>query len=302
MKPLAAAAAAAALVACGVAAPASLVRAERIEPAMLPPLPRSEAPLRYASTFKGSAWRRAFTGNDACAAAVGLVETSSVGRSTGFLVGGQHRVVLTTAHGLVDKETGRPLRRANVRFDNSRDGRIATGATVAAVGATADFATTNAARDWAVLLLDEPLPRVQSLTVRYARQPDELPRLGPSLALIAYHYDFMSGNAAAVSDRCSITHAAADGLVLHDCDAMVGSSGGPILHRQGALCTAVAINQGCLGRHARNLDYQPLGNDANANRAVPLANLRETLEQVLRRVEAADRPQVPHERSVPPFP
>jgi hypothetical protein len=244
----------------------------------------SAGPLRYASTFKSSSWRREVGGGDPCAEAVALVE-SSVGRSSGFLVGGLNRVLISTAHGLVDKEAGRPLRRATVRFDQSGDGPVSLGATVIRVGATSEFATGNAARDWAILLLDRPAPRVESLTVRYAERPMMLQLYGSSLALVAYHYDFMSGDRAAISEGCSISNAA-HGLVLHDCDAMVGSSGGPIVHREGNRCDALAINQGSLGRHRRNLDYTALGADANANRAVPLGNLRGVLEPLLRRVEA----------------
>jgi len=250
-----------------------------------PPSHRIEA-LQRVSTFKGSAWRRAVTGGEPCADAVALVE-SSVGRSTGFLVGRQRRIVLSTAHGVVSHPEGKALRRASVRFDHTGDGPVSFGATVLRVGATAAFATRNAARDWAILLLDRAVPGVRALAPRYAARPDELRGLGPTLALLAYHYDFMGGDRPAISDRCSVS-GRADGLALHDCDAMVGSSGGPLIHREGDRCAVVAINQGGLGRHRRDVDYRPDGPDANANRAVPLGNLRDVLEPMLRRLEAGE--------------
>jgi hypothetical protein len=280
MRRLATAAAAAALLA---AAPASAGDGALAPAALLQP--RFEM-LQRVSTFKDSAWRRAVTGDEPCADAVALVE-SSVGQSSGFLVGRQRRIVLSTAHGLVSHQDGRALRRAAVRFEHTRNGPASFDATILRVGATAAFATDNAARDWAILLLDRPVPGVQALTPRYATRPDELRRLGPTLALLAYHYDFMGGSRAAVSDRCSIS-GRADGLALHDCDAMVGSSGGPLIHREPGRCAVVAINQGCLGRHQRNVDYRPNGPDANANRAVPLANLGDVLEPILRRLDEGD--------------
>jgi hypothetical protein len=281
MRRLATAAAAAALIAAAV--PASAGDGVQAPGPLLRPPPRPDL-LQRVSTFKDSAWRRAVTGDEPCADAVALVE-SGIGRSSGFLVGRQRRVVLSTAHGLVSHADGKTQRRVAVRFDHTRDGPLSLGATVLRVGATAAFATDNAARDWAILLLDRPVPGVQPLEPRYEAAPGGLRGLGPSLALLAYHYDFMGGSRPAISDRCSIS-GRADGLALHDCDAMVGSSGGPLIHREGGRCAVVAINQGCLGRHQRNVDYRPDGPDANANRAVPLDNLRDVLEPILRRLEA----------------
>ncbi|WP_455172086.1 trypsin-like serine peptidase [Azospirillum largimobile] len=155
------------------------------------------------------------------------VQTNLAGRCTGALVG--PRTVVTAGHCLFNPRTRRFLQASSLhvlfgydRGEFTRHVRVARVATDPAYDPAA--ATPMAAADWAVLTLSEPAPEsVPPLPVGAAPLP-----AGTPLMLGGYSQDRAQ---VLMADRdCRLLGESA-GLLVHDCDATRGTSGGPLLVR-----------------------------------------------------------------------
>nr|WP_255635620.1 trypsin-like serine protease [Azospirillum sp. 412522] len=155
------------------------------------------------------------------------VQTNLAGRCTGALVG--RRTVVTAGHCLFNPRTRRFLQASSlhVLFGYDR-GEFTRHVTVARVATDPGYdpaaATPAIAADWAVLTLSEPAPdSVPALPVSTG-----LPRAGVPLMLGGYSQDRAQ---ILMADRdCRLLGESA-GLLVHDCDATRGTSGGPLLVR-----------------------------------------------------------------------
>jgi len=158
------------------------------------------------------------------------VQTNLGGRCTGALVAPNR--VLTAAHCLFNARTRRffPESSLHVLFGYAR-GDYSRHVTVSAVATDPAYdpaaARPDLAADWAVLTLAEAAP---------AAVPPLPPAAGPLAAGTPVMLGGYSQDRAQIlmADRACRVLGAGSGLIAHDCDATRGTSGGPLLVRDGA--------------------------------------------------------------------
>ena len=157
------------------------------------------------------------------------VQTNLAGRCTGALVG--PRTVVTAGHCLFNPRTRRFLAASSLHvlfgYDRGAFSRHVTVARVATDPAYDPAAgRPDASADWAVLTLDRPAPdSAPALPVAAAPLP-----AGAAVMLGGYSQDRAQ---ILMADRDCHVLGTASGLLVHDCDATRGTSGGPLLVRSG---------------------------------------------------------------------
>ncbi|MBP2297841.1 trypsin-like serine peptidase [Azospirillum picis] len=202
--------------ALALAVPASVVapNAARAEQPLLPGVGQADrrAPVDAAE----APWR-----------SVVRVQTNLAGRCTGALVG--PRTVLTAGHCLFNPRTRRFLQASSlhVLFGYDR-GAYSRHATVVRVETDPSYdpaaARPDEAGDWAILTLSEPAPAsVPPLPVQAAPLP-----AGTPVMLGGYSQD---RSQILMADRDCRVLGGGRGLLVHDCSATRGTSGGPLLVR-----------------------------------------------------------------------
>lgn len=173
------------------------------------------------------------------------VQTNLAGRCTGALVG--RRTVVTAGHCLFNPRTRRFLQASSlhVLFGYDR-GEYTRHVTVARVATDPAYdpaaATPMLGGDWAVLTLAEPAP-------------DQVPPLPVSVAPLRPGTPLMFGGYSQdraqilMADRACHLLAESGGLLVHDCDATRGTSGGPLLVRTagGGGANGIGANGGASG-------------------------------------------------------
>jgi len=144
------------------------------------------------------------------------------------------RIIVTAAHCIMERDG--TIRRSNFSFQpgyqtGSNSAKFA--ATVWAVGSKQSVGQEtlrDAARDWAILVLDRTPASVQPFVLsRRSIGTLELSEL--QLRLPAYSDDVADAEALSVGPACAVREVAWDTLI-HNCTAGQGSSGAPLLVRE----------------------------------------------------------------------
>lgn len=178
------------------------------------------------------------------------IQTNLGGRCTGVVVAPTR--VLTAAHCLLNPRTRRlfPASSLHALFGYDR-GAYARHLSVAAITTDKNrnplAVPPDVATDWAILTLAEAAPP----SAPPLGLSTLLPPAGTPVTLGGYNQDRAQ---ILMADQECRTLGVAGGMILHDCDATRGTSGGPLLVREGGGWRVVGLGvaAGPAGGQARN--------------------------------------------------
>ncbi len=154
------------------------------------------------------------------------------------------RIIITAGHCITERDG--TTRRSNLSFQLGYQTGTDLGrfeATVWAVGAKQDFkheSVQEASNDWAILVLDRAPAGVHPLLLSHHSLTILKSRERPVL-LPAYSNDIANADVLSVDTDCTVRDLVWDTLV-HDCMAQPGSSGAPLLMRDGLEYAVVGIH------------------------------------------------------------
>ena len=177
------------------------------------------------------------------------------------------RIIITAGHCVTERDGS--IRKSNLSFRLGYQAGNDLGrfeAMVWAVGSRQSFkrqSVHEASQDWALLALDRTPKGVRPFLVSH--QPFEaLKSQERHLLMPSYSNDMGKADALSVDPACSIYDQAWDVLV-HDCRAGAGSSGAPLLMRDGPRYAVVGIHTGSMfasdkdGLVAKFVGYRAIG-------------------------------------------
>ncbi|MBY0398130.1 MAG: trypsin-like peptidase domain-containing protein, partial [Thermoleophilia bacterium] len=171
--------------------------------------------------------------------AVGRIDLGKTGFCTGTLIA--ENLVLTAAHCLYDKTTGRPYAPAEMTFlAGWRNGRAAAYRGVRRAVAHPDYVfgapdrLDRVAFDLAILELDQPirLPSIRPF------QTDQDPLDGETVSVVSYALD--RSEAPSIQQSCGVLGRQPGVLVL-SCDVDFGSSGAPVFAMRDGVPKIVSV-------------------------------------------------------------
>jgi V8-like Glu-specific endopeptidase len=177
------------------------------------------------------------------------------------------RIILTAGHCITERDG--TLRKSNLSFrlgyQTGNDlGRFE--ATLWAVGSKQNFkrqSVHEAAQDWALLVLDRAPDGVRPLLL--SNESFEVLKSHERQFLMpAYSSDIGGAEVLSVDPACSVRDLLWD-VLIHDCRARSGSSGAPLLMRDGLHYAVVGLHTGSMfasgddGRVARFVGYRAIG-------------------------------------------
>ena len=158
------------------------------------------------------------------------------------------RIIVTAGH-CITKNDG-TLKMSNLLFQPGYQTGIDLGhfeATLWAVGSKQSFSQQSvhdASQDWAILVLDRAPTGVQPFLL--SRQSSEaLKSLERKILMPSYSIDVADAERVSLDPACSVRDIIWDALI-HDCRASFGSSGAPLLIRDGPRYAIVGIHAGSM--------------------------------------------------------
>lgn len=177
--------------------------------------------------------------------AVGRLNNGQGGHCSGILLG--PKLAVTAAHCLWNKKTRRPMPATSLRFVAGYDrGQYLAFTTVASTVIApgwqfdAAYSPLLASHDWALLILAEPLGE-QVGWVGLGTAP------GPADWLVTVGYGQDKAHIPAAHLGCHVAGKLASGVLTHDCDAVHGDSGAPVLVWKNGAPTLAAIHVATFG-------------------------------------------------------
>ena len=217
---------------------------------------------RRALTSREWPWRTIgrLTGNGSCTATLVAAD-----------------LVLTAAHCVLEdgKLTGQPIR----YYPHMVDGQSLWESGVNHVWWGTTDPVTRTREDWAVLRLTEPLGERYGWLATGSVGVQDFPA---GLSLAGYSYDFAGGATAGLHEGCRTRARLPEkGLILHDCDATRGASGGPALAMIDDQLTIVGMNVAERRDGGEHSLHAESWSDAQANVIIPSAGFVRRLRLIL---------------------
>lgn len=194
------------------------------------------------------------------------------------------RIIVTAGH-CVTMNDG-TLNQSNLLFQPGYQAKGDLGhfrATVWAVGSKQNFSQQSvhdASQDWAILVLDREPMGVQPYLLN-GQSSDVLKSLKRQILMPSYSIDVADAERVSLDPACSIRKMAWDALV-HDCRASFGSSGAPLLIRDGPRYAIVGIHTGSMFAS----DNEGHVGRFIGNRAISSGNFTEELLALSRRLNS----------------
>ena len=177
------------------------------------------------------------------------------------------RIIVTSGHCITERDGS--IRKSNLSFRPGYQAGTDLGrfeATVWVVGSKQHFkrqSVHEASQDWALLVLDRAPKGVQPLLPSHYSSEASRSRERQFL-MPAYSNDIGNAEVLSIDPACSIRDLIW-GVLVHDCRARYGSSGAPLLMRDGSRYAVLGIHTGSMfasdadGRVARFVGYRAIG-------------------------------------------